>query len=80
VTVSDEVVPSVAFNTREREQEWLYVKGPLYAGKWVAVEGDQLISEGASAISVLEQARAQGVPNPLVVRIPKEPGLPFGGW
>jgi hypothetical protein len=50
------------------------------AGQWVAIEGDQLVSHGENANAVLQQARAEGVPHPLVMHIPKEPPLPFGGW
>jgi predicted DNA-binding antitoxin AbrB/MazE fold protein len=80
VTVSDELRPKPPFNDRRREREWLELNGPSYAGQWVAVEGDQLISQGDSAKAVLQQARAKGVPNPIVMHIPKEPPLPFGGW
>ena len=80
VTVTDEVGPRTTFNLREREQEWLRVYGPRYAGRWVAIEGDELIGEGDNARTVLEQARANGVAHPLIVQIPNEPQLPFGGW
>lgn len=64
VTVTDEVTRSVLYNARELEFEWLRVNGPQYAGKWVAVEGAQLISDGQSAKSVMDQA--QGLRHPLV--------------
>jgi predicted DNA-binding antitoxin AbrB/MazE fold protein len=80
VTVTDELHPASTFNTREREQEWLRLNGPRYAGQWVAIEGDQLVSHGENAKVVLQQARAEGVQHPLVMHIPKEPPLPFGGW
>jgi predicted DNA-binding antitoxin AbrB/MazE fold protein len=79
VTVTDEL-PTPAFNDRRREQEWLRVNGPHYPGQWVAIEGDQLVSQGDSAKAVLQQARAKGIPHPIVMHIPKEPPLPFGGW
>ena len=79
LTVTDEGAASFS-HLREKEQEWVRVNGPLYAGQWVAVEMDRLVGQGESARSVLEQARAKGVPNPLIVQIPKEPSLPFGGW
>ena len=80
VTVTDEAAPALPYNPREQEMEWLRVNGPRHAGKWVGVEGDQLVGEGDSVVSVMEQARAQGVPRPLVVHVPKEPQLPFAGW
>jgi len=80
VTVTDELRPNSAFNAREREQEWLRLNGPRYAGQWVAIEGDKLVSHGANAKAVLQQARAAGVQQPLLMHIPKETPLPFGGW
>jgi predicted DNA-binding antitoxin AbrB/MazE fold protein len=80
VTVTDELCPTPTFNARRREREWLELNGPSYAGQWVAVEGDQLVSHGENAMAVLQQARAAGVQHPLLMQIPKEPPLPFGGW
>jgi len=80
VTVTDELRPKPAFNDRRREQEWLHSNGPRYAGQWVVIDGDQLVSHGENAMDVLQQARAAGIQHPLLVQIPKEPPLPFGGW
>ena len=80
VTVTDELDPKATFSARELEQEWLRANGPRHAGKWLAIEGDQLVGEGDNAKVVLEQARANGIAHPLLVQIPKDPPLPFGGW
>jgi predicted DNA-binding antitoxin AbrB/MazE fold protein len=82
VTVSNKSAPvkDVPFNPRTREFEWIRVHGAEHAGKWVAIEGDQLVGEGDSVRSVMDQARAQGIPLPLVHYIPGEPRLPFAGW
>jgi len=80
VTVTDELRLKPESNDRRREQEWLHSNGPRYAGEWVAIEGDQLISHGENALDVLQRARAAGVQHPLLMQIPKEPPLPFGGW
>jgi predicted DNA-binding antitoxin AbrB/MazE fold protein len=80
VTVTGEDASALNYNPRQRELEWIRVNGPKHAGKYVAIEGDQLVGEGDSVIAVLEQARARGVPHPLVHRVPKEPPLPFAGW
>jgi len=80
VTVTDELDPKATFGAREREQEWLRVNGPRHAGKWLAIEGDQLVGVGDNARVVLEQARANGIAHPLLVQIPNDPQLPFGGW
>jgi predicted DNA-binding antitoxin AbrB/MazE fold protein len=80
VTVTDELRSALPFSSRKREQEWFRLNGPRYAGKWVAIEGDRLVSHGENARAVLQQARAEGVQHPLLIQVPKEPPLPFGGW
>src|SRR5260221_10378048 len=75
VTVTDELDPKATFSAREREQEWLRVNGPRHAGKWLAIEGDQLVGEGDNARAVFEQARANGIAHPLLVQIPNDPQL-----
>ena len=80
VTVTDELRPTLALSAREREQEWLRLNGPRYAGQWVAIDGDELVGQGDNARAVLLRARANGVQHPLVIQIPKESPLPFGGW
>ncbi|MGA2591542.1 MAG: DUF5678 domain-containing protein [Bryobacteraceae bacterium] len=80
VIVTDELRPDLAFSTRDREQEWLRLNGPRYAGQWVAIEGNRLVSHGDNARVVLQQARTNGVEHPLVIQIPTDPPLPFGGW
>jgi predicted DNA-binding antitoxin AbrB/MazE fold protein len=79
VTITGDA-PPLDYNPRTREFEWLRVNGPKHAGKWLAIEGDQLVGEGDSVAAVMEQARAKGVDLPLVHRVPKEPPLPFAGW
>ena len=80
VTVTGHLSLGEPFNTRHAEQDWLRVNRAQYAGKWVALEGDRLISLGDEARAVLEQARENGVLHPLLVQIPDEPPLPSGGW
>ena len=71
---------STAVIDRSRELRWLKEHGAHYAGKWVALKGDDLISSGDNAKEVFEAAAQSGVPRPLVVRVESEDALPFGGW
>ena len=80
ITITDELLPETAINDRKREMQWVRLHGQEYAGKWVAVEGDRLLSSGRKAKPVLEHAQAQGVARPLLLHIPEQPELPFGGW
>jgi hypothetical protein len=66
------------------EQKWMTENREKYAGQWVALVGDCLLSHGMDAKAVYEEARAKaaefGDALPLVVLMEKEPDLPFGGW
>jgi len=68
------------FSLRHLEQDWLHEHESEYRGHWVALEGTTLLAHGPSARQVLDAARLQGYDRPLLVHIPSEPPLPFGGW
>ena len=70
----------VANPSRRLEQAWLTQHHAAYAGAWVALQGARLVACGSSAQQVLDAARSDGYDQPLVVHIPGEPPLPFGGW
>ena len=80
VTVTGESASGLPYNPRQKEMEWLRDNGSRYAGRYVAVEGDQLVGEGDSVKSAIERARARGFPHPLVHYISDEPPMPFAGW
>jgi hypothetical protein len=65
---------------RTREQQWLREHGKGFPGKWLALFGTSLISQGQTAKEVLTAARTKGFARPLVIHISEEPDLPFGGW
>jgi hypothetical protein len=71
---------SDAISSRLLEQAWLQQHHAEYAGIWVALEGSALIAQGSSAREVLDAAKLKGYQQPLVVRLPSGPPLPFGGW
>ena len=62
------------------EMRWIAEHGHEYAGQWVALDGERLLSHGANAREVYEAARNSGVQLPLVVKIDPIDQLPFGGW
>ena len=64
---------------RKREQEWLLQHGREYAGQWLALNGDYLLSHGADGRLVLSEARRASVAVPFVVRVENPDELPFGG-
>lgn len=52
---------------REREMRWLAEHEVEYAGQWIALDGDRLLSHGADPHAVRREARAAGVESPFVV-------------
>jgi hypothetical protein len=60
------------------ERDWVAKHRSEYAGQWIAVDGDELISHSTDPKQVFMAARSAGK-NPLIIQIErKEP--PFGGW
>jgi hypothetical protein len=65
---------------REREMQWLAQHKAEYAGQWLALDGDRLLSHGEDPHKVRAEARAMGVETPFVV-FAEDPGEFFtGGW
>lgn len=61
--------------------EWLRENRAAFAGQWVALDGNRLLSHGPKGAQVHAEAKAAGVKSPLLERIPlEENDLPFGGW
>jgi hypothetical protein len=67
-------------SSRSLEQAWLKPHQAEYAGAWIALEGARLVAQGSSARQVLDAAQLKGHDQPLIVHVPGEPELPFGGW
>ena len=63
-----------------REMRWLREHRKEYAGQWVALDGDHLISYGTKAKEILAEARKSGVELPLFVHVEHTDELSFGGW
>ncbi len=81
VTVTRPEPPSQGtYNPRLQEMEWINTHGSRFTGKYGALQGSELVGEGDSVSSALNQARARGIPHPLIHYLPEEPQLPFAGW
>jgi len=63
-----------------RELRWIEKHRSAYAGQWVAVRGDRLLSSGPDGRTVYEEARAAGDERPFVTRVEPADELPFAGW
>ena len=76
----DRRVPLIVENPDfSRELKWLDEHRAEYAEQWVALKGDHLVAQGASAKEVYDRADAAGVEMPLVTRVDDPNALPFAG-
>jgi hypothetical protein len=73
------VVPPVPSKDRTKEARWLIEHGKEYAGQWVALEGDLLISHSFNADEVFAAADASGIDRPIFVQVEDPDALPFAG-
>jgi|SRR6266850_5316342 len=62
------------------ELRWIDDHREEYAGQWVAVRGERLLSSGPDGLSVYEAARQAGDERPFVTWVEPANGLPFAGW
>jgi hypothetical protein len=58
---------------------WLALNRQQYAGRWVALDGDELLAVGDSAQDVFA-AIANRRQTPLVTRVEPDDELNFAGW
>ena len=60
-----------SFGDRRREMAWLAAnRGDLearYAGKWIAVDGDDVVAVDDDLATVIQSAKAKGIADPLVI-------------
>ena len=81
----EESRPSPNVNWQEKSDKlrqamtWIKAHRAEYAGQWVCLDGDQLISHGSEAKKVYAEADAKNISSPFVEYIEKD-NLPFGGW
>lgn len=62
---------------RTCEYEWLRQHRDEYANQWVALNGDCLVSHGASFKDVIAVARHAGAPDALMIFVEPTSTLPF---
>ena len=74
------VQPSDRSIDLSRELHWIEEHRAEYAGQWVAVRGDRLLSSGSDGREVYRAARAAGDERPFVTRVEPIGELPFAGW
>ncbi|HKQ08176.1 MAG TPA: DUF5678 domain-containing protein [Blastocatellia bacterium] len=65
---------------RQRRTEWIKAHREEYAGKYVALEGDQLVGVGQTIREARQQAKEKGFKNPFLVRLTSEHETLSAGW
>lgn len=63
-----------------RALQWIEEHKAEYDGKFVVLDGDELIACGDDSKAVYEEARTKGYKSPLLKRVKNKEDLPFGGW
>lgn len=60
--------------------KWIEDNRADFLGKWVCLDGDNLISFGDDAVKVYDEAIAKGIEIPFVNQIREEEKAYLGGW
>lgn len=64
-----------------RAMRWIDENRREYLGKWVCLEGENLISFGDDARQVYEEAKAKGIEIPFIEQVREEEiSAYWGGW
>ena len=63
----------------KRALQWIEENKEEYDGKFVVLDGDNLVACGDDSKAVYDEARAKGYKSPFLTRV-KAKTLPFGGW
>lgn len=65
---------------RSREQAWLKQHRHEYAGEWLALDGDRLISHSPVLREVTAEMKKQDVQSPYLIRVDSPEDLPWAGF
>ena len=74
-------VRRVPFQDRQAEMAWAAKPDPQYFGKWVVLEGSNVLAAGSDPRAIYEEVRGQGISSPFLIYVSPEEQEPFaGGW
>jgi hypothetical protein len=69
------------FRDRSAEMAWAARPDAQFFGKWVVLEGGQVVASGSNPQRLYEDARAKGVSSPFLIFVSSGEREPFvGGW
>jgi hypothetical protein len=69
--------------TRARSAEMAWASSPdaQFFGKWVVLEGGQVVASGSNPKQLYEDVRARGISSPFLIFVSPDEQEPFaGGW
>jgi hypothetical protein len=76
-----QVSTRVQFRDRRAEMAWAAKPNPDYFGKWVVLEGNEVIAAGSEPKTIYDQVRARGIFSPFLIYVSPQEQEPFaGGW
>lgn len=69
--------------SRDRSPEMAWASSPdaQFVGKWVVLEGRQVVASGLNPRQLYEEVRASGLSSPFLIYVSPDEQAPFaGGW
>jgi hypothetical protein len=75
------LTPRVPSRDRSAEIAWASSPDAHFFGKWVVLEGRQVVASGSNPKQLYEDARARGLTSPFLIFVSPAEQSPFaGGW
>ena len=66
---------------RSAEMAWASSPDTQFSGKWVVLEGGQVVASGSNPKQLYEDVRAKGISSPFLIFVSPDEQEPFaGGW
>ena len=76
-------VSAIRVSSRDRSAEMAWASNPdaQFVGKWVVLEGRQVVASGSNPKQLYEDVRARGLSSPFLIFVSPDEQAPFaGGW
>jgi hypothetical protein len=71
----------VHFRDRSAEMAWAANPDAQFLGKWVVLEGSQVVASGSDPKRLYEEVRGRGFSSPFLIFVSPDAHVPFaGGW
>ena len=80
-TPSASTTRRVPARARSVEVAWASSPDAQFFGKWVVLEGGQVVASGSNPKQMYEEVRAKGISSPFLIFVSPDEQEPFvGGW